>query len=49
MNFLPFVESFVPEVFQEDLNIIANLLMLIDFHAAFAMFSFCYAQQPSYL
>jgi len=46
---LPFVESFVSKVFQEDLNTIINLLMLVDLQTTFAMLSFCYAQQPSYL
>jgi ABC-type uncharacterized transport system permease subunit len=49
MSFWPFVESFVLEAFQEDLNTIASLPMLIDPRATYVMFSFYYGQQPSYL
>jgi len=40
---------FILEVFQEDFNTIVSLPMFIDLHATFAMFSFYYAQRPSYL
>ncbi len=43
MSFLPFVKSFVLEMFQEDFNKIVSLPMLIDPHAAYVMFSFYYA------
>jgi len=49
MGFLPFLESFVSKVLQEDFNTIFNLPMLVDLQAAFVMLSLCYAQQPSYL
>ncbi len=48
MCFLPFVESFILEVFQEDLSMIINL-KLTNFQATFVMFSLCYAQRLSYL
>jgi hypothetical protein len=44
MSSLPFVESFVLEVLQEDLNMIASLPMFTNPHATFAMLSLCYAQ-----
>jgi len=49
MDSLPFVESFISEVLQEDFNMIANLPMFVDSQTTFAMFSLCYAQRPSYL
>jgi hypothetical protein len=38
MGSLPFVESFVSEAFQEDLNMTVNIFMLIHPQVAFAMF-----------
>ncbi len=49
MGTLPFLESFVLEVLQEDLSIIINLPMLVDPQIASAMLSLCYAQWPNYL
>ncbi len=43
------MESFILEAFQEDLNMIAKLLMLIDPQTTFAMFLFCYAPLLGYL
>jgi len=43
MGYLLFVEYFVLEAFQEDLNMILNLPMLADLQATFAMILFCYA------
>jgi hypothetical protein len=47
MGFLPFVESFVLKVLQENFSMITNLLMFIDPQVPFVMFSFSYAQQPN--
>jgi hypothetical protein len=44
-----FVESFVVEVFHEDLGTMSNLLMLVDPHTAFVMFLLCYMQHLCYL
>jgi hypothetical protein len=41
MGFLPFVEFFVLEAFQEDLSTIISLFKLADLQAIFAMLSFC--------
>jgi hypothetical protein len=49
MGYLPFVESFVLEVFEEDFNTIISLPMLVDPQITFAMLSFCYTQHPNYL
>jgi hypothetical protein len=49
VGFLPFVESFVSEVFQENFNIIVIFLMLVDPQITFVMLSFCYVQRPNYL
>jgi hypothetical protein len=49
MGFRSFVESFVAEVFHEDLETISNFLMLVDPRATFVMFSLCYAQCFGYL
>jgi len=46
---LPFVKSFILEVFQEDLSMIINLFMFTNFQATFVMFSLCYAQPLNYL
>jgi hypothetical protein len=42
---LPFVKFFVSKVLQDDLSMIPR----VDPQAIFAMLSFCYAQEPSYL
>jgi hypothetical protein len=49
VGFLPFVKSFVLEVFQEDFNMITSLSMFTNLQITFVMFSLCYAQWPSYL
>jgi len=41
---LPFMESFVLGVLQEDFDTIVSFLMLIDPQVVFVMLSFCYAQ-----
>jgi len=43
------IESFVVKALHEDLGTIFSLLMFINTHMAFAMFSLCYVQCPSYL
>jgi hypothetical protein len=43
VGFLPFVESFVSEAFQEDFNTISNFPMLANPQVAFMMLLFCYA------
>ncbi len=46
---LPFVESFISEVHQENFSSNVSLPMFVDLQVAFAMFLFCYAQRPSYI
>ncbi len=44
-----FVKSIVVKALHEDLGIIPSLPMFTNNHVAFAMFSLCYVQCPSYL
>jgi hypothetical protein len=44
MGSTSFVESFVIEVFHEDLGTMFSLPMLVDPHMTFVMFLLCYAQ-----
>jgi hypothetical protein len=43
VEFSLFDESFVFEVFNEDLGMISSFSMLVDFQVVFAMFLLCYA------
>jgi len=45
----PFAESVVAKTLHEDLGMIFNFPMLVDFQTAFAMFLLCYAQCLGYL
>ncbi len=49
MGFRSFVELFVAEAFHEDLGTMYSLLMLVNPHVIFVMFSLCYAQRLDYL
>jgi hypothetical protein len=49
MGSTSFVQSFVVEVFHEDLGTISNLPMFINLHVVFLMFSLCYTQRSGYL
>jgi len=49
MDSLPFVESFVSEVLQEDLSMIISFPMFVDPQVTFMMLSFCYAQRLDYV
>ncbi len=49
IGYRSFVESFVVKVLHEDLGTIVSLLMFVDPHVIFVMFSLCYAQHVSYL
>jgi hypothetical protein len=44
MGSLPFMESFVLEMFQKDISMIVSFSMLEDPQATFVMLSLCYAQ-----
>ncbi len=42
MGSLPFVESFVSKVHQEDFSLIVSLPMFVDLQVVFAMYLLCY-------